>query len=272
MQQNRDAANGFTLIELLVVISIIALLISLLLPALQSARDVARLAVCSSNLRQVDLGMRFYMNDFRQSYPPLGWREPTNNRLHAWSSNLEFHGYINGHSREQLDGSWAPVNPAPAFTCPGEETPGNELQHNRWFGTHYAMNRAAGWHNHVVTQSWWPFPGGPPPEASEWGAAEGLPLYSTRSNALQAPPAQVHILGCTAGRSGTNKDYCSVMSYQGGSPFTFPRHRGVQVPIVNVDGHLKVYAEPSWFADSPSPGGFRAAKTEWHAFNFHLWA
>lgn len=59
----RPRAKGFTLIELLVVISIIALLIAILLPALRSAREVARRSVCASNIRQVGLGITLYAND-----------------------------------------------------------------------------------------------------------------------------------------------------------------------------------------------------------------
>ncbi len=61
--------KGFTLIELLVVISIIALLISLLLPALARAKYVAEQVVCSSNLRQLGLAMHEYANEYNGTYP-----------------------------------------------------------------------------------------------------------------------------------------------------------------------------------------------------------
>ena len=61
--------RGFTLIELLVVIAIIALLVSILLPSLKSARDLARSSVCLSNLRSMGMAMHNYAQDSLEQLP-----------------------------------------------------------------------------------------------------------------------------------------------------------------------------------------------------------
>jgi prepilin-type N-terminal cleavage/methylation domain-containing protein len=67
MAKNQRNVTAFTLIELLVVISIVALLISILLPALGAAREAARRSQCMANLRQIGLGMNMYANDNRDA-------------------------------------------------------------------------------------------------------------------------------------------------------------------------------------------------------------
>ena len=67
---NRSRVSGFTLVELLVVIGIIALLISMLVPALNRARAAGRTITCASNVRQIGLVFRLYATDNRDSLPP----------------------------------------------------------------------------------------------------------------------------------------------------------------------------------------------------------
>ncbi len=64
--------RGFTLIELLVVISIIALLIGILLPALSRSRESARSTGCAANLQQIGIGLTLYFNDFPDYLPQDG--------------------------------------------------------------------------------------------------------------------------------------------------------------------------------------------------------
>jgi len=89
--------NAFTLIELLVVVSIIALLVSILVPTLGKAKKQAQAAVCLNNLKQIGLGANFYAADNEEFVPrgswdasgDIRWYElfmPYLSQQHAWAS------------------------------------------------------------------------------------------------------------------------------------------------------------------------------------------
>jgi len=88
-------SGGFTLIELLVVISIISLLVAILLPAMQLARERAKNVICGSNLRQQLIGMTTYADD-HQGWAPRHRTVQTTTGYRADSNNFVIFDYYFG--------------------------------------------------------------------------------------------------------------------------------------------------------------------------------
>ena len=115
--------QGFTLIELLVVISIIAVLMGLLLPALTHVRALAQRLSCSSQLRQIGQVMHVYLND-HDDYLPYAIQEVNVAYQFSWDNALG--AYLGSDLTQQEAGlGHVPVEKAnDMFICPRDQTVG----------------------------------------------------------------------------------------------------------------------------------------------------
>ncbi len=101
--------RGFTLVELLVVIGIIAVLISLLLPALNKAREQAKAVKCMSNLRQIAMAYQFYAHENR------GWFPVSLVDDNFYGTKVYFRGYYSDEWIRTEDFATPPAGRSPAY-------------------------------------------------------------------------------------------------------------------------------------------------------------
>jgi prepilin-type N-terminal cleavage/methylation domain-containing protein len=147
----RGKRSGFTLIELLVVIAIIAVLIGLLVPAVQKVREAASRTQCTNNLKQMCLALH-NLHDAYKSLPPTEGALPGRNLqsygpLTFWM--LPFIEQANLYNEALVGGVYDSGNvdrtmPVPTYLCPSDPSrSGTDAAPNGWASASYAANALA---------------------------------------------------------------------------------------------------------------------------------
>ncbi|MDX9981072.1 MAG: prepilin-type N-terminal cleavage/methylation domain-containing protein [Lentisphaeria bacterium] len=210
----RRQSQGFTLIELLVVIAIIAILASMLLPALQQAREKARSINCVGNLKQIGLGSMMYTDDYN--------RIPPNSRSVTGSGTAWYPWWVNPY-----------INNYKVFVCPSFA--GVK-------GTANARSDANVSGANCTCTDWWRFAGGYGPN---WGDDARLTSWTEPANCtLSQIPEPSNTLAVT-------DSYCVVASppdiwpcdgsWTGNKGNCLRHNRGANVLF--CDGHVEWKAE-----------------------------
>ncbi len=143
-------AGGFTLIELLVVVSIIAVLLAIMMPAMRKIKEVARDTNCKSNLKNIGLALAMYLNDFDRKIPNTGssngflWKTASGAWLQPGASNAYWGIYYRDYLKETKIFGCPSLQRVPEgliYSYTDFPDPSKVIQHAAFGLNHHSKNR-----------------------------------------------------------------------------------------------------------------------------------
>ena len=116
-------SKGFTLVELLVVVGIIAMLVSILMPTLGRAREIARMSMCAASLNGIGKGIQIFMAEDEAGFPLLPGRSDTDDLMADLTSSTDFDD-VNDLNKNAMQNVWILIQTGTLqeehFKCPSQ--------------------------------------------------------------------------------------------------------------------------------------------------------
>lgn len=224
--------RAFTLIELLVVISIVALLIAILLPALRQAREAAMSVKCGNNHKQLMVGFFMYHQDFDEYYPPHYkrlynvWNKP--DAWYTWYGDVFIGKYINNR------------NPCSSGFSTSLQTPSNDVPYCPKVKIEYMSGKGGyssigiGYNNldgNCLYGNFWP----------SHTRANGY--WVKRQSEIATPGRMVILSDAASGTRYTGTFSFRNLSYHATEPYIYTRHLEA-AQMAFADGHVANIKDP----------------------------